>query len=181
MKEQNIAKVYAHSFLELGEEAKIDVAAELTKLTEVINASNDLENLLFLDVFTIEEKMSVFSAISEKINLSKILLTAIAFLIEEKRIGLLPLIYKEVIVIDDHKKGFLRGTIEGSSEEISEKYKEKLISVLKEKLGLNPILNYKKSDEITAGYKVTVGDLQLDATVDNQLYEFKKSILGEHI
>lgn len=181
MKEQNIAKVYAHSFLELGKEVNIDVAAELTNLTEVINTSNDLENLLFLDVFTTEEKMSVFNAIAERINLSKILQAAIAFLVEEKRIGLFPLIFKEIIVIDDFNKGFLRGTIEGSTESISEEYKSKLTAIIRERVGLEPILNYKKTEEVTAGYKVTVGDLQLDATIDNQLYEFKKSILGEHI
>lgn len=181
MKEQNISKVYAHSFLELGKDANIDVAQELTNLNEVINVSNDLENLLFLDVFTTEEKMSVFSVIAEKVNLSKVLQVAIAFLIEEKRIGLLPLIYKEIIVIDDHEKGFLRGTIEGSTSEISQEYKNKLTKIIKEKIGLEPILTYETSDEISAGYKVTVGDLQLDATIDNQLYEFKKSILGEHI
>lgn len=181
MKEQNIAKVYAHSFLELGKESNVDIAKELTSLTEVINSSNHLENVLFLDVFTSDEKMSVFTAIAEKIQLSKILQTAIAFLVEEKRIGLLPLIYKEVIVIDDHEKGFLRGVIEGSDEEISQEYKDKLTSIIKQKMGLEPMLEYKKSNDITAGYKVTVGDLQLDATIDNQLYEFKKSILGEHI
>ena len=57
MKEQNIAKVYAHSFLQLATEHNFNVADELTKLTEVINTSNDLENVLFLDVFTTEEKI----------------------------------------------------------------------------------------------------------------------------
>jgi F-type H+-transporting ATPase subunit delta len=181
MKEQNIAKVYAQSFLELGSENGFDVADELTKLNEAINASNDLENVLFLDVFTAEEKLSVFKAIAEKLGTNKVLQVAINFLIEEKRIGLLPLVYKEIIVIDDHKKGFMRGVIEGSTDSISDEYKNKLTAVIKEKIGKDPVLEYKKSDEVTAGYKVTIEDLQLDASIDNQLYEFKKSILGEHI
>jgi F-type H+-transporting ATPase subunit delta len=181
MKEQNIAKVYAHSFLELASENNFNVADELTTLTETINASNDLENVLFLDVFTVEEKKSVFKAIAEKISLNSVLVAAVNFLIEEKRAGLLPLIYKEIIVIDDHNKGFMRGVIEGSTDEIDEKYKQQLASVIKSKIGKEPVLEYKKTDAITAGYKVTVEDLQLDATIDNQLYEFKKSILGEHL
>lgn len=181
MKEQNIAKVYAHSFLELAKENNFNVAEELTSLTEVINASNDLENLLFLDVFTVEEKVDVFRAIADKISLNSILVVAVNFLIEEKRIGLLPLIYKEIMVIDDHNKGFMRGVIEGSTDEIDEEYKQQLASVIKAKVGKEPILEYVKTDSVTAGYKVTVEDLQLDATIDNQLYEFKKSILGEHL
>ena len=39
-------------------------------------------------------------------------------------------------------------------------------------------VSYKKNENITAGFKVTVEDLQLDATVDNQLRHFKSSVLG---
>lgn len=180
MKEANIAKVYAKSFLELGKENNINFAEELTKLTETINASNDLENVLFLDVFTNDEKMSVFNAIAEKLGLNKITIACIEYIINEKRIGLLPLIFKEIIVIDDHEKGFLRGMIEGAGDEISEDYKKKLLEAVKSHLGgKEPVLEYKKSNSITAGYKVTVEDLQLDATVDNQLRHFKGSVLGE--
>jgi F-type H+-transporting ATPase subunit delta len=178
MKDKIIAKIYAETFIELAKEGNFDIAGELTKLTEVINVSNDLENVLFLDVFTTEEKNNVFADVAEKISLNKTLISAVKYLITEKRISLLPLIYKEVIVIDDHEKGFLRGTIEGSAETISEEHKAKLIAAMKNEIGdRKAILDYKKSDDITAGYKVTVGDFQLDATVDNQLRSFRNSVL----
>ena len=135
MKDKNIAKVYAQTFIELGKEKSEDVAKELTTLTETINASNDLENVLFLDVFTNEEKSDVFTVIAEKINLSQVMISSIKYLIEEKRINLLPLIIKEVIVIDDAEKGFLKGIVEGSEDSISDAYKEKLVNVLKKELG----------------------------------------------
>ncbi len=178
MKEQTIAKVYANTFVELGKENKIDVAKELTTLTEAINSSNDLENVLFLDVFTIEEKTDIFNSIAAKLSLSKILIASINYLIAEKRISLLPIIFKEVIVIDDHEKGFLKGTIQGAESSISDDHKNKLIAALKDQLnGLSPVLDYKQNNDITAGYKVTVGDLQIDATVDNQLKSFKEAVL----
>ena len=179
MKDKNIAKVYATTFIELGKENNVNVAEQLIKLTEVINTSNDLENVLFLDVFTVEEKEAVFTAIAEKIELASILTASIKYLIKEKRISLLPLITKEVIVIDDQEKGFLKGTIEGPESEISEEYKVKLISTIKKHLGsVEPVLEYIQNEEITAGFKVTVGDFQLDATIDNQLKSFKESVLG---
>jgi len=179
MKDKTIAKVYASTFIELGKSEGVNVAEEIISLTEVINLSNDLENVLFLDVFTIEEKEDIFSSIAEKINLSKILKSAVLYLIREKRISLLPLITKEVIVIDDEEKGFLKGTIEGSEDSISEDYKAKLLLEIKKHLGsVEPVLDYVKTSSITAGFKVTVGDLQLDATIDNQLKSFRDSVLG---
>lgn len=180
MKEQNTAKIYAKSFLELGKENNTNFAEELTKLTETINTSNDLENVFFLDVFSNEEKLDVFKAIAEKIKLAPVVVSAVNYLIQEKRIGLLPIIFKEIIIVDDHEKGFLRGVIEGSSETISDESKNKLMAAIKKELGgKEPILEYKQSDKITAGYKVTVEDLQVDASVDNQLKHFKGSVLGQ--
>lgn len=181
MKQQNIAKIYANTFIELGKDNGVDMAKDIINLTETINASNDLENVLFLDVFTVDEKLAVFGEIASKIGLSKITTSAVNYLISEKRISLLPLISKEVIVFDDKEKGFLRGTIEGANDSIDDGHKQKLIQAIKKHVGeeVTPELTYKKSSEITAGYKITMGDLQLDATVDNQLKSFKESVLGK--
>lgn len=178
MKEQIIAKAYAHSIVELSEELKLDLASELTLLNETINKSNDLETLLFLEVFTSEEKLNVLDTVMEKLKLSQITKNFLHFLIQEKRIGLMPMIYKNVIVIDDHKKGFLRGTIEGSEESIPAEVKENLKKYLQAKLGKETILEYTKNTNVSAGYKVTVEDLQLDATLENQLEKFKESVLN---
>ena len=178
MKEQIIAKAYAQSIVELGSELKLDLVSELTTLTEAINKNNDLETLLFLEVFTAEEKLSVINEIMKRMNLSQITINFMQFLIQEQRIGLMPMIFKNVIVIDDHKKGFLRGTIEGSEETIPEEIKEKLKKYLQNKLGREAILEYKKSGNVTAGYRVTVEDLQLDASLENQLEKFKDSVLN---
>lgn len=179
MKEQTVAKVYAKSLLELGDEKKVQIADELTKLTEVINKSNELENVLFLDLFTLEEKRNVFIEVSKKLNLSAITTETIKFLIDEKRIGILPLIVKEVIVLDDERKGFMKGTIEGTDVQIDPAFKAKIESFLKNKFKREPHLDYVQNSNLSAGYKVTVEDLQLDASLDNQLEQFKQSILSE--
>ena len=178
MKEQIISKAYAQSLVELSEELKLDLAQELTTLTETINKSNNLETLLFLDVFTNEEKWSVLEVIATKLSLSTTTKNFLNFLIQEKRIGLLPMIFKDVIVIDDHKKGFLRGTIEGREDQIPDDVKNKLKTYLQNKLGKETVLNYVKSDSMSAGYRVTVEDLQLDASLENQLEKFKDSVLN---
>ncbi len=178
MKEQIIAKAYAQSIVELAEENKLDLPKELTTLTETINKSNELETVLFLDVFTAEEKWSVLEAVANKLGLSQITKNLLNFLINEKRIGLFPMIFKNVIVIDDHKKGFLRGTIEGSESQINDSIKNELKSYLNKKLGKDVVLTYEQNEKITAGFRVTVEDLQLDATLENQLEKFKSDVLN---
>jgi len=178
MKEQIIAKAYAQSIVELAEETKLDLAKELTTLTETINKSNDLETVLFLDVFTAEEKWGVLEAVATKLGLSQITKNLLNFLINEKRIGLFPMIFKNVIVIDDHKKGFLRGTIEGSESQINDSLKNELKNYLNKKLGKDVVLTYEQNDKIAAGFRVTVEDLQLDATLENQLEKFKSDVLN---
>ncbi len=179
MREQAVARVYAQSLLQLGDEKKINIADELTKLTEVINKSNDLENIMFLELFTMDEKKAVFGEVAKKINLSQITVETVRYLIDEKRIGILPLIIKEVIVMDDERRGFMKGTIEGNGAEIDPAFKAKIESFLKGKLGRDPHLEYVQNAGLSAGYKVTVEDLQLDASLDNQLEQFKQSVLGE--
>lgn len=179
MKEQAVAKVYAKSLLELGDEKKVGLADELIKLTEVINKSNELENVLFLELFTLEEKKTVFAEVAKKLNLSPITTETVKYLIDEKRIGILPLIIKEVIVMDDDRKGFLKGTIEGSTAEVDAATRTKIETFIKNKLGRTPQLDYVQNGNVSAGFKVTVGDLQLDASLDNQLEQFKQSILSE--
>jgi F-type H+-transporting ATPase subunit delta len=177
MKAQIIAKVYAKSIVELGE-GTVDIAKELTDLNVLVNSSNDLENVLFSEVFTIEEKSDVLNKIINKLELSELVKRFLVFLFAEKRFNIFPLIYKEVIVLDDDKRGFLRGVLEGAEESIDPSIKEKLSNYLKKRLNKKTELNYKQNNEITAGYKITVDDLQLDASLENQLEQFKSSVLS---
>jgi F-type H+-transporting ATPase subunit delta len=179
MKEKAVARVYAKSLLELGDERKVDIAGELIKLTEVINKSNELENVMFLELFTLEEKKVVFNEVAKKMALSPITTETVKYLIDEKRIGILPLIIKEVVVMDDERKGFMKGTIEGTDISIDPAFKAKIEGFLKNKFGRQPHLDYVQNTNLSAGYKVTVEDLQLDASLDNQLEQFKNSILSE--
>jgi len=178
MKEQNIAKVYAKAFLELAKDLKVDVVGEFTKLTEVINSSNDLENLIFLEVFTTEEKKAVLSEIFEKCKFSQIFRECLFFLINERRIGLINLVFKELIVMEDFEMGFINGKIEGATATISEADLKVLENFITAKTNKKLKVKYEQNSGITAGYKLLIDDLQLDASIDSQLKKFKDSIIG---
>jgi F-type H+-transporting ATPase subunit delta len=178
MKEKLISRAYAKSVVQLGKENGIDIARELTELSLLINENNDLETVLFLEVFTLEEKTQVLNDVLKKMNLSSLTQNFMNFLLSEKRISLFPMVFKEVVVLDDEEKGFLRGTIEGAGPSVGPEFQEKMTQYLSQKIGKKTILEYKQSDRVTAGYRVTLEDLQLDATLDNQLNKFKQSVLN---
>ena len=178
MKESFIAKVYAQSLFELGKEQNIAIADELTSLITSIREVDALENALFLEVFTIEEKHNVFTDVAKKMSLSDVVTKTGQYLINEKRMNILPLIYKELILLDDEEKGFLRSTVEGHKDSLDDSLKDKIKTFLKTKTGKDPIIEYKQNTNITAGYKVTADDLQLDASIDSMLDQFKREVLN---
>jgi len=179
MKEKTVSKIYAQSLLQLGVEKKEKVVDELTLLTEMINKTNVLENVLFMDVFTLDEKKAVFAEIAKKAGFSTLVTGMVNYLIEEKRIGLLPLIVKEMIVLDDDQKGFLKGVVEGAEAHADPKIIDQMKAFLKTRLGREPNLSYVQNANISAGYRVTVEDLQMDASLDHQLDQFKNSVISE--
>lgn len=176
---QNISWTYAKAITQLAEEKQVDIAKELTEFNVLINKNNDLETVLFSDVFTIEEKKDVLAEVIKKFKVSPMVSDLLNFLLQEKRIGVFPLIFKDVVVIDDEKKGFLRGVIEGPGTSMDEGQKKKIISYLKGKLNKEVELEFVPSTQITAGYRITVEDLQLDASLENQLDKLKESLLTD--
>lgn len=181
MREQIAAKAYANAIYRLGKDKNVNVAAELVKFNEVVNGSNDLENLLFMDVFTVEEKVSVIEEVSRRLSMSELVTKFVKFLIFEKRIGLFPVIFKDVVVLDDEETGFLRGVLEVSKaqEEASfTKLSEKIKSYLERELNKKIKLERRNNTNNMAGYRATVGDYQLDASLNRQLGRFKGSIFN---
>ncbi|MFN8369996.1 MAG: F0F1 ATP synthase subunit delta [Bacteriovoracaceae bacterium] len=178
MKDRIIARAYAKSLIELGEQQKLDIVKEITDFSELISSSNQLENLLFLDVFTIDEKKAVLIDIFNKAQYSNLLKNFIFMIMDEKRLSLFPQIFKETVVIEDDRKGFLKGTIEGAETQLDPAVLEKIKKFLEEKIKRKPFLTYIQNGNISAGYKITAEDLQLDATLENQLEQLRENILS---
>ena len=175
MKNGIIAKTYAQAIVKIAEEQKAPIFNDVATFVELINKSSDLENVLFLSVFTQEEKKSILEELFQKLPIHEVVKSFLSFLLQEKRLPLLPQIYKELIVIEDAAKGFMKVTVEGSQEILDVAAKAAIEKYLQDKLNLKSDISYKKSDSISAGYKVVAGDNLLDATLKTQLNNFKDS------
>jgi F-type H+-transporting ATPase subunit delta len=179
MNNSQVSKSYAKAISEIAADSNVNFADEITKFSELISSSNELESLLFLDVFTADERVSILDELFAKSSFSPILINFVKFLILEKRFNLFNTIFKEIVIMEDLKLGFISGIVEGSDENPDNELLGQIKSYLEEKLSLKTKINYKLNKEITAGYKATIGDLQIDATIENQLKKFKQEILNK--
>ena len=178
MNDSKVSRSYALALLDIGKENNIEVKAELDLFWELVRSNNDLESLLFMDVFTIDERLSVLTSIFEKLKLNELMQNFLMFLVENKRIGLLPSIFTFVTIEKDLSDGFITGVVEGNESEPDSNVIEKLKAHLEKELKQIANLKYKQNKNITAGYKITCGDLQLDATLENQFDRLRKNILA---
>jgi F0F1-type ATP synthase delta subunit len=78
----------------------------------------------------------------------------------------------------DLADGFITGVVEGSEKEPNHEIIEKLKLHIEKELKQIAKLDYKQNKNITTGYKITCGDLQLDATLENQFDRLRKEILA---
>lgn len=175
MKNSIVAKTYAQAVVQIAKEQNCPIFDEVAGFIGLLNRSSDLESILFLNVFTHEEKKQILDDVFAKLELNNITKNFLTFLLAEKRLPLLPQIYKELIVIEDASKGFMKVTVEGSQEELDSQAKNAIEKYLQVKLNLKSDISYKKNDQISAGYKVVAGDNLLDATLKTQLNNFKNT------
>ncbi len=179
MKELLLAKIYAQALYDLAKAQHLDIEKEFTSFQEAISSSNDLENVLFLDVFSLEEKKMVLSDLFSHLKSPSLLVNFISFLLGEDRLKISLLIYKEMMVLDDNEKGLLRGTIWGAENKAPPAIVERYTKFLDKKLNSTVHLDYQSDSRILGGHRVLVDDLLLDATVNSQIEELKQYILGE--
>ena len=175
-KNSEISKAYAKAVFLLGEENNIDIISEFLSFNDLINKNQKFETFLFSGIYTLEEKEDVIKHIFKKSSYSSLFKNFMIFLIDQKRLNLFPLVFKNVIVIDDDKKGFIRGTIHGMDDKVNVEFLNKIVSYLEKKINKSVKLEYKKDTTVGAGYRVLVDNLQLDASLDHQLENIRKSV-----
>lgn len=175
MNTSSVAKIYEQSLRELAIHQKVNnIGEELKKLIKTINEHPLLAKLLFLEVFSPTEKKEVLLAIFNRLSFSKLMKNFILYLIEERRVDFLPLIYNEFLIEENLQKGFATGSIEGTEDKISKEDTQLLEIFIENRLQLKTQLVYKHNSDIVGGYRIIVGDFLVDATIDYQLDQFKK-------
>jgi len=178
MKNDTISKSYALALLEISKENKLNLKHDLDLIWNLIRESSELESLLFMDVFSVDERKTILFDLFKMIDLNKLTENFLIFLVENKRFNLFPSIFTSLTMEQDLADGFITGVVEGSEEEPNQEIIEKLKLHIEKELKQIAKLDYRQNKNITTGYKITCGDLQLDATLENQFDRLRKEILA---
>jgi F-type H+-transporting ATPase subunit delta len=86
-------------------------------------------------------------------------------------------IVKKVSMLEDSKNGIMRGLMEGGTATVDSDSVTKITAYLEKRLNKKIILDYKQNVNLTAGYRMTVEDLQIDASLEHQLFKLKELVL----
>lgn len=178
MRGRAAARSWARALFDLGRESRFDPAGEVGRVVGLADGCPEFGSLLFLDVFTPEEKGRVLGECAPRIPIGRTTERFLSLLFLSRRARLLPLIQEELLRLGDLAGGRARGTIEGRDEAPDPALAARLKDVLGKGLRRDVEFVYKRTGRVAAGYRVTVEDLMLDASLDRQLDDFTKSVLG---
>ena len=177
MKSDALGKTYARSVYQLASEEGVALAEELVLMVKAIERHQLLADILYTDTFTAQERGAVVKDLADRLKLSSLLKRFLLFLLQEKRLALFPTIWREIIFLDDCQKNRVRGIVEGSGDSIDESSLKTIQIFLESSLDKRILLKYRRA-ELTVGFRITVGDYHIDASVDHQLNRFKNYALG---
>lgn len=174
-----IARRYAKGLmLFLPKEDWARAEEDLKNFIDMANSQSELNHCLLNPAFLIEEKKAVILAIQKQSQMSLNIYYFLIMLLNKKRIGLLSLIYDEVIDYMDKALNRLRVKVE-SFLPMDEKELATLSDLLKNSLKTDIILLYSIDKDLLGGICLKVKDQVFDASIKAKLSHIKQKLLRQ--
>jgi F-type H+-transporting ATPase subunit delta len=149
------------------------VAKDMEKMNRIIHQNDALQIALENPLIDIEKKLSILNVLfSEASEASKKLFSLLA---DNKRLGVLAETGKKFLELYSHDKGVVKATITSAvplTKELEKTALEKAKKHSKRKINIEN----KIDPSIIGGFILKIGDMQLDASVVNQLKSIKSKL-----
>ncbi|MCK5072071.1 MAG: F0F1 ATP synthase subunit delta [Bacteriovoracaceae bacterium] len=173
MHDKKIIRIYAKALAQLCIDNK-EIHEELERFCNIFMDNKEVACILRYSSFTIEEKYNLLEDILENEKFSDLAANIVKFILLERKMDIFLEIYRWMEHIIEEKAAIYTGIIEGSVENVEQVELDQIISYIQKIIKGDLRLTYRKNERITAGYHIQLGDLQLDATIDNQLNRLLK-------
>ena len=177
---QSIAKRYARGLFAVGEkDGKYRLYyEELDAILGYFKKEPKLGNALMLPITEMNKRKELLGDVMRAFGVSLPLANIFSMLLENNRMGYLPLIkdvYRELI---DDKEGRVRGTLL-SAYPLDDSTKLRIEDALKEKMHKKVILTAAEDKTLMGGVKVVIKGTIIDGSAKRQLELLKENILKE--
>lgn len=173
------ARRYASALFDLAnEKGELDsVAKDITDVTAMAKASEDLVRLLESPAFAREDKSNALKAVAEKAGLGKYVTNFLATMAMNGRSD-------EIIAASAHfdelyaKHRGVKRAIARTAEDMTSQQRQKLEAVLAKAIGSDVELETEVDTDLIGGIQLRVGSTLIDASVASKLERMNTAMKG---
>jgi len=170
---------YAHSLLELAKEqgALDEVAGNMNQFVELLKNSHDLELMLKNPIIKHLDKLAVLNKLFTA-HYHNLTMAIFRIVVQKKREAILQEIAVEFVNQYNKIKGIYTATITTATT-LDPETRESVIALVKKETGGEVILTELVDAQVIGGYKLKIGDRQIDETISGKLQELKLKLIDQ--
>lgn len=151
---------------------------ELEGILGVFDREQRLKKALVLPLLEVKKRKELLSDVMRSLGASPSVSSLFNLLVENNRMGYLPIIrdvYQELV---DDKEGRVRGTL-WTAYPIDETSRNRIAEALKDKFNKEVVLETVEDKSLIGGVKVVIKGTVIDGSVKKQIETLKENILKE--
>lgn len=151
---------------------------ELEGVLDVFEREQRLKKALMLPLLEVQKRKELLSDVMRSLGVSPSVSSLFNMLIENNRMGYLPVIrdvYRELV---DDKEGRVRGTL-WAAYPLEETSRNRIAEALKDKFNKEVVLETVEDRSLIGGVKVVIKGTIIDGSVKKQIETLKENILKE--
>ncbi|OGW67666.1 MAG: ATP synthase F1 subunit delta [Nitrospirae bacterium RIFCSPLOWO2_02_FULL_62_14] len=165
----SVARRYAKALFELLDAKSIEPARSgLAGLGQAFLQSPSLKHVLASPAFVVEEKLSVLTALTDKLHGPPVMKSFLAQLVHKNRIGLLPEIADAFAALADQSKGTGQATVT-SAAALNAPEQERVRARLRELLKRDVEITFQTEPRLLGGLQIRIGSTLYDSSVRSRL------------
>ncbi|KGE15400.1 F0F1 ATP synthase subunit delta [Sphingobacterium deserti] len=176
-----VASRYAKSLLELAQEqGNLDaVKADIDQIVVVLKSNTEIQTVLKNPIISADKKRSILQALfNGKVN--PLIVSFFNILVSKGRGDILVDIAQEFIREYNQLKGIVNATVI-SATKLSEKNLNDLQAKISQEINAQVLLKNKVDASVIGGFKLLVGDRQIDATIAGKLNKLEKYFVSQGV
>jgi F-type H+-transporting ATPase subunit delta len=174
MSELTVASRYAKSLIDLAEEqnALEAIKQDMTFFVDTLRANSELQAVLRNPIISHDKKLNILLAVfSGKVN--PVTDAFFKIMVNKSRAEVLYATAKEFVNLYNIKKHIVKATVV-SAAPLSAENKQQIVNEVTTLTGGNVVLKEKVDASLIGGFVLTVGDRQIDTSVNTSLQKLKK-------